>query len=122
MNPLTPEERRQIREMQKRSLSIGEVWELLSSVERRQLLSYVLDQLPEWSRIERAVNGDIPFESQDYTKADLIDEILDGHLGGEGNFASCVNCISGFENATRDIMFEMIMEGQVTDMMGETYS
>ncbi|KKM98691.1 hypothetical protein LCGC14_1155370 [marine sediment metagenome] len=129
-NPLTTKEKEAATARHKDSLNIGEVWGHLTTEQKREVLEYVLFKLDRVNkrsgvRIERAINGDQQIWLNkswpmwiNY-RNDLISEILS--RGDPGPFAACINGVPGFEDATRDIMAELVSEGQVVDEGGERY-
>lgn len=130
MNPLSVKEKETATATHKAALNIGEVWGLLTTKQKRGVLEEVLDKHwpGDFSLIEKAINGDKrillmgirpgPRAWINY-RNELISEIL---TRGGGAFAACINGVPGFENASRDIMWEMVSEGQVVDEGGQPYA
>ncbi len=127
MNPLSMEERTAATTRHKDSLPLGEVWGLLRDSQKRRVLEDVLIEVKDGRAVENAINGgkqvwtDIEYlELHVYGAEDyfyrLRDEFID--RGIDGSFAACVNGVPGFENATRDIMWEMVSEGEVVEADG----
>ena len=122
-NSLTPAQRAELKKLHRASLNIFDVWERLAHNQRRGVLMYVLEWIPNTEEVERVINGGMTVVHADRLRGEeyrefTADEIL---ARGDGAFTACVNVVPSFEYYTREIMFEMVTEGQVVDSLWEVY-
>ena len=122
-NPLTPGQRTELKKLHKASLNIGDVWERLTEGQRRDVLEYVINAVPDCEPVEQAINGNMTIKQADRLhgleyRYFLVGEIL---ARDDGAFAACVNMVPEFETYLREILYEMVTEGQVVDSLGEVY-
>lgn len=134
-NPLTKEERKEIKAMNKASLDLATIWDWLTKEQRKDTLEYAIDQVDDCRLVERAINGDMLILT--IWEGDILDWkgghllAIDGWLKYRSDLAAeilardawqaCINGVPGFVEAVREILYEMISEGEVISPNGEVY-